>query len=145
MIWVLRHAEAADGSPDAERPLTAEGERQARDVGAALARLGVRLDACLTSPKVRARDTARLVCEPLGVEPHEERALRGGPFDPVELALAHGEDVLLVGHEPDCSMAVHATTGAQVRMPKGGLVGIDRGELKLLLRPNVLHALAGGD
>lgn len=142
MIWLLRHADAEDGSPDAERPLSPKGERQARAVGAALAVLGVELDACLTSPKVRARDTARLACEPLGIEPWEERALAGGPFDPDAVAAGHGESVLLVGHEPDFSMAVHAATGAQVRMPKSGLAAIDRGELKLLLRPHVLQALA---
>jgi phosphohistidine phosphatase len=142
MIWLLRHAHAEDGSPDAERPLSARGEAQARAVGAALAVLGVELDACLTSPKVRARETARLVCEPLGVGPSEERALRGGPFDPVELAAGHGESVLLVGHDPDFSMAIHGATGAQVRMPKAGLAAIDRGELKLLLRPHELATIA---
>ena len=145
MIWLLRHAHAEDGSPDAERPLSAKGEQQARAVGAALAVLGVELDACLTSPRVRARDTARLVCEPLGVEPLEERALCGGPFDPREVAAGHGESVLLVGHEPDFSLAVHDATGAQVRLPKAGLAAIDRGELKLLLRPQELAAIARAD
>jgi phosphohistidine phosphatase len=142
MIWLLRHADAEDGSPDAERPLSAKGEQQARAVGAALAVLGVELDACLASPRVRARDTARLVCAALGIEPWEEPALRGGPFDPTEVAAGHGESVLLVGHEPDFSMAIHDATGAQVRMPKAGLAAIDRGELKLLLRPHELKTLA---
>lgn len=142
VIWLLRHAEAEDGSPDAARKLTEEGEEQARAVGAALAVLGVAFDACLTSPRVRARDTARLACAPLGVEPKEEQALRGGPIDPLELALGHGESVLIVGHDPDLSMAVHDMTGAQVRMPKGGIAAIDRGELKALLRPEDLRALA---
>jgi phosphohistidine phosphatase len=142
MIWLLRHGHAEDGSPDDQRPLSAKGEIQARAVGAALAALGVELDACLTSPKVRARDTARLACEPLGIEPWEERALRGGPFDPTDVAAGHGESVLLVGHEPDFSMAVHDATGAQVRMRKGGIAAIDRGELKLLLRPEELAAIA---
>jgi phosphohistidine phosphatase len=142
VIWLLRHAEAEDGSPDADRRLTPKGEEDARAVGAALEALGIELDACLTSPKVRARDTARLVCEQLGVEPRDEPALRGGPFDPVEVAEGHGEQVLLVGHEPDFSMAIHGATGAQVRMPKAGVAAIDRGELKLLLRPRELRALA---
>ena len=142
MIWLLRHAHAEDGSPDAERPLSAKGEAQARAVGSALAVLGVELDACLTSPKVRAKETARLACEPLGIEPWESRALRGGPFDPTDVAAGHGESVLLVGHEPDFSMAVHDATGAQVRMAKGGIAALDRGELKLLLRPQELQALA---
>lgn len=141
MIWFLRHGEAEDGSPDAERPLTRAGEKQARAAGAALARLGVPLEACLTSPKVRAADTARLACGPLGVEPQEEQALSGGPFEVADLVAGY-EDVLLVGHDPDFSMAVHRLTGAQVRMEKGGLAGVDRGELSVMLRPGELAAIA---
>ena len=101
MLWLLRHGDAADGSPDAERPLTEKGERQARDAGRALARLGVRVEACLTSPKVRAAETARLACEPLGIEPKLEPKLAGGPFDAEALAAGLGDNVLLVGHDPD--------------------------------------------
>ena len=108
-----------------------------------MAALRVSLDVCLTSPKVRAAETARLACESLGVELVVERRLEGGPFDPEEVALEHGEEVLLVGHDPDFSMAVHSATGAQVRMKKGGLAGIDRGELKVMLRPSELRLLAG--
>ena len=143
MLWLLRHGDAADGSPDAERPLTEKGERQARHAGRALARLGVKVDACLTSPKVRAAETARLACEPLGIEPQLEPKLAGGPFDADELSAGLGDDILFVGHDPDFSMAVHTLTGAQVRMKKGGLAGIDRGELKVLLRPSELEAIAG--
>jgi phosphohistidine phosphatase len=141
MIWLLRHGEAADGSPDAERPLTDRGEGQARAAGVALAKLGVELDACLTSPKVRADQTARLACKALGVEPEHEPRLGGGPFDPEELA-AGRDHVLLVGHDPDFSMAVHATTGTQVRMKKGGLAGLEPGELKVLLRPTEIAAIS---
>jgi phosphohistidine phosphatase len=143
MIWLLRHGEAEEGSPDAERKLTEKGERQSRAAGQALARLGVSMDACLTSPKVRAADTAMLACEPLGVDPQYEPRLAGGPFDADELAAGLGEHVLLVGHDPDFSMAVHSLTGAQVRLKKGGVAGVDRGELKVLLRPAELEAIAG--
>ena len=142
VIWLLRHGEAEEGSPDAERRLTADGEKQARTTGRALAHLGVRLDACVTSPKVRARDTARLACEPLGVEVSEDDRLEAGPFDVGEVTEGLGDEVLLVGHDPDFSMAVHNETGAQVRLPKGGIAAIDRGELKVLLRPLELQALA---
>lgn len=143
MLWLLRHGDAADGSPDAERPLTKKGEKQARAAGGALERLGVRMDACLTSPKVRAAETARIACEGLGVEPQHEPKLAGGPFDAEALAAGLGDNVLLVGHDPDFSMAVHALTGAQVRMKKGGLAGVEKGELKTLLRPDELSAMAG--
>ncbi len=142
MLWLLRHGDAADGSPDAERPLTKKGERQSRAAGLALKELGVELSACLTSPKVRAADSARLACEALGIEPKLEPKLSGGPFDGEALAAGLGEHVLLVGHDPDFSMAVHALTGAQVRMKKGGLAGVEKGELMVLLRPVELYAIA---
>jgi phosphohistidine phosphatase len=141
VIWLLRHGDAADGHPDAERPLTDKGERQARNAGRALKRLGVELDACFTSPRVRARETARIACAELGVEWSEDAALQGGPFDAGEVA-AGLEHVLLVGHDPDFSMAVHTLTGAQVRMKKGGLAGTSKGELLVLLRPHELEAIA---
>ena len=142
MIWLLRHAEAADGTPDADRPLTTKGEDQARAAGLALRTLDVRPVACLTSRKKRALDTARIVCEQLGLEPVVEPRLSGGPFDPEELALEHGDEVLLVGHDPDFSMAVHRLTGAQVRMKKGGLASVWKGELIVLLRPREIAAIA---
>jgi phosphohistidine phosphatase len=142
MIWLLRHGEAEDGSPDAERKLTEKGEHQSRAAGVALKKLGVDLDACLASPKLRAAETAKLACEPLGVDVQLEPRLAGGPFDADELAAGLGDHVMLVGHDPDFSMAVHTLTGAQVRMKKGGLAGVDRGELKVLLRPAELEAMA---
>jgi phosphohistidine phosphatase len=142
VIWLVRHGDAADGSPDAERPLTDKGREQAGTLGAALQALGVELDACLTSPKLRAADTAKLVCAELGVEPQLEPKLAGGPFDAEALAAGLGEDVLLVGHDPDFSMAVHSLTGAQVRMKKGGLAAVDKGELAVLLRPKELRSIA---
>jgi phosphohistidine phosphatase len=142
VIWLLRHADAEDGTPDAQRPLSRKGERQAAAAAAALTALDLGLDACVTSPKVRARDTARVVCEALGLEAIEDRRLEGGPFDASEIAGEHGDRVLLVGHDPDFSMAVHSLTGAQVRMPKSGVAAIDRGELIALLRPSELAVLA---
>jgi phosphohistidine phosphatase len=141
MIWLLRHGDAADGSPDAERPLTEKGEQQARWAGEALRRMGVTIDACLASPKVRAADTAKLACEPLGVEVRLEPKLAGGPFHADELAAGLGQ-VLMVGHDPDFSAAVHGMTGAQVRMKKGGLAAVDTGELIVMLRPTELEAIA---
>jgi phosphohistidine phosphatase len=101
----------------------------------------VRLDACLTSPKLRALQTAQLACEPLGLEVTVERALSGEPFDP--LALTAGlEHVLLVGHDPSFSFTLHELTGAQARLRKGGLAAIEKGELLVLLRPRELMAIA---
>ena len=143
MIWLLRHAEAEDGTPDAERKLTKKGRKQAKNAGKALKVLGVKPEACFTSPKVRAAETARLVCEQLDVEYTLEPKLAGGPFDAEALA-AGLKDVILVGHDPDFSMAVHDATGAQVRMKKGGVAGIEKGELIVLLRPVELASMAAG-
>ena len=68
-LWLLRHGEAVphESKPDFDRELTARGERQAVAAGEALARLGLELAACYTSPLVRARATAVLACEQLNV------------------------------------------------------------------------------
>lgn len=142
MLWLLRHADAADGVPDDARPLTDKGIRQAQAAGQALAQIGVRLDACLSSPKRRAMQTAELACEPLGVAVTTESELSGGPFDAEELAAGH-QDVMLVGHDPSISLALHDLTGVHCRMSKGGLAAINKGELLVLLRPKELSLIAG--
>jgi phosphohistidine phosphatase len=144
MVWLLRHAEAADGYPDDERPLTERGVRQAEAAGQALSRLGTNIDVCLSSPKLRALQTAQRACEPLGVEVTIEPRLAGEPFDVHALIDGRG-DVLLVGHDPSFSLTLHDLTGVQARMRKGGLAGIAKGELVALLRPGDLSAIAMSD
>src|SRR5438874_437588 len=130
-LWLLRHGEAVphDSKADSDRELTPRGERQAIAAGEALARLGVEFEACYTSPKVRARDTARLACKALNVTPQEVDALGDG-FDrdaALELLLAHdGEHarVLVVGHNPSFEQVVHDLTGGRVDFKKGGVVAI---------------------
>ncbi len=144
-LWILRHAEAEPhgARPDAERRLTERGEEQARAAGRALAALELRFQAVFCSPKVRARETARLACEHLGVQPVEHAPLAGG-FDRREaLALVSPDErVLLVGHDPDLSQLVHDLTGARVGLRKGGVAGVrvdgSRHELLALLRPREL-------
>jgi len=68
MLWLLRHADAASGSPDSDRRLTKRGVRQSQAAGRALERLGVQIDVCLASPKLRALETARIATERIGVE-----------------------------------------------------------------------------
>jgi phosphohistidine phosphatase len=142
MLWLLRHAEAADGTPDDDRPLTERGVGQATDAGRALEALGAHIDVCLSSPKLRARQTAELACAPLGIEVTIERRLAGEPFDVDELTAGLG-DVLLVGHDPSFTLTLHQLTGAQARMKKGGMAAIAKGELVTLLRPVELAAIAG--
>jgi phosphohistidine phosphatase len=143
VIWLLRHGDAEDGEgkPDADRDLTGKGEAQSVAAGKALKRLGVELDVCLTSPKVRASRTAELACEAIGCPIEEDERLAGGDFDPLEVAAGRGE-VMLVGHEPDFSSAVALVTGSRVKMKKGGIAAIDDHVLHLLMRPKDLKAIA---
>jgi phosphohistidine phosphatase len=152
-LWLLRHGEAVPhGSrPDSERELTPKGERQSRLAGQAMMRLNIELDACYTSPKVRARDTARLACEALGIEVIEagEIAEDFDRRDAQGLLAAHDDraSVLVVGHNPDFAQVVHDFTGAHVDFKKGGLAavrvtGSGRGELIVVLRPVELEAIA---
>jgi phosphohistidine phosphatase len=145
LIWLLRHGDAErEADDDASRRLTAKGRRQAEAAGRALAALDVSIDACLTSPKARAVQTADVACEALGVEVTDAPELRGGDFDPARLTAGRG-DVLLVGHEPDFSRAIQATTGARAEIKKGGLAAIEDGTLITLLRPAQLRRIAGLD
>ncbi len=143
MIWILRHGDAEDGAgkPDADRELTEKGEQQSVNAGRALKKLGVKLDACLASPRVRAKRTADLACQVLDVPVEIDQRLAGGDFDPLELATGRGE-VMLVGHEPDCSQAVALVTGSRVKMKKGGLAAFDDHILHLLMRPRDLREIA---
>jgi len=144
VIYLLRHGDAEDGDgDDAARRLTAKGERQSEAAGRALAILDSEIDACLTSPKVRAGDTARLACQALELEPEVAEELRGGPFDSLGLSAGRGH-TLLVGHEPDLSSEVARLTGAKVKLRKGGLAIVDGSTLVALLRPKDLAAIADG-
>jgi len=110
----------------------------------------VEFSACYASPKVRARDTARLACRALNIEPVEVDALANGfdRDDALELLTAHGADarVLVVGHEPSFSRVVHDLTGGRVDFKKGGVVAVRvegaMGEMLVLLRPRELESLA---
>jgi phosphohistidine phosphatase len=151
-LWLLRHGEAVphESKPDSDRELTARGERQAVAAGEGLARLGVEFAACYTSPKVRARDTAKLACRALNIEPQDEDSLADGfaSEDARELLLAHDDDarVLAVGHEPSFSQVVYDLTGARIDFKKGGVAAlrVERAgaELLVLLRPRELESLA---
>jgi phosphohistidine phosphatase len=153
-LWLLRHGEAEphDARPDAERRLTDRGREQSRVAGCALAALKIQIHLAFTSPKVRARDTAVLACEPLGVEPIDHAALFAGfdVSDALELLGAAGPDqrVLVVGHDPDFSQVVYDLTGARIDFKKGGIAGVrldgTSGELIVLLRPRELERICAG-
>jgi len=149
ILWLLRHADAEPHGvvSDFERRLTVRGEHQARAAGRAFARMGVSFDRVFTSPRVRALETARLVCAELGGEPVVYEPLAGG-FDAGDVAellassASAGLAVLLVGHEPDLSGLLAALTGARVEIKKGGIAAIRGRQLVVLLRPREIELVA---
>jgi len=106
-IWLLRHAAAEESSAsgkDADRALTAEGEKRARAVARGLASLEPEIERVLTSPYRRARQTAEPAARELGLERalRESRALEPGrdPQEILDEILEEASGILLVGHEP---------------------------------------------
>ena len=127
-VYLVRHADAAPGEPDELRPLTPYGKQQARDVGARLAAEGAAGAAVITSPLLRARETAEEIARALGTtaEP-DDRLAPGATADAVRDAAAeHGDLVVAVGHQPDCSRVAAALSGGpEPPFPKAGVVTID--------------------
>jgi phosphohistidine phosphatase len=150
-LWLLRHGDAEPHGTrdDHDRKLSERGIEQARAAGKALAALGFEPTAVLTSPKVRARDTAAEACGELVFKAVEFAPLAGGFDGAAALELCgpeHGDRVLIVGHEPDFSQIVYDLTGARIDMKKGGLAGIRIGSLRreliVLMRPHELIEIA---
>jgi len=135
-LHLLRHAHAGDPAkwrgPDELRPLSARGRRQAESLGRHLDSLGLRFDLLLSSPLVRARQTAELVGERLGLAVEIDERLGGGLSGPGLAALLrdHGlpDRPILVGHDPDFSELVTSLAGAaDIPMRKGAFARIDIG------------------
>ena len=109
-LLIVRHAEAAPGNPDELRPLTQGGRAQARALGDRLREQGLEPDAVVSSPLLRARETANALG--LGEPAVDERLAPGAsPDDVRDAALGRGETVLVVGHQPDCGRAAAALAG----------------------------------
>jgi phosphohistidine phosphatase len=119
-VVLVRHAEAAPGDPDELRALTPTGHEQARRLGEQLRADGVRPNAVLTSPLLRARETAA----DLGLgepEPLDELS-PGATAEDVRAAVdGRGETVVVVGHQPDCSrITAELRGGAEPPFPPAG-------------------------
>ena len=124
-LLLVRHAEAAPGSPDELRMLTAEGREQARALGERLRAEGVLADAILSSPLPRALETAAALG--LGEPEADDRLAPGATAEAVREAVAgRGETVVVVGHQPDCGrIAASLTGGEEPRFPPAGVAVID--------------------
>ena len=132
-LYLLRHAHAGSQEnwqgPDSERPLSAKGRRQAELLGAFLAERAFSPDAIVTSPKVRARQTADLVADAIGIAVSVDDRL-AGPLELDEVsdicAKAGGDSVVLVGHDPELSEICGQLLGiASLEMKKGAFARFD--------------------
>jgi phosphohistidine phosphatase len=155
-LYVLRHADAGDPmawtGDDADRPLSKKGRRQARRLGDLLRDLRFSTDVILTSPKLRALDTAKLVGKRVRVEPTIEAKLAGGltaaALGKLVAGLDHTLDrVTVVGHDPELSEFVTWLVGSSIELRKGALARVDlpghdagagRGLLRWLLPPDAV-------
>ena len=127
-LYLVRHAEAAPGEPDELRALTPEGRRAARTLGEQLAADGVQPDAILSSPLLRARETAEELGRATGVEPSSDERLGFGATAAgvLEAAEGKGATVVAVGHQPDCGrIAAELGDGVEPPFPPAGMVVLD--------------------
>ena len=127
-VYLVRHAEAAPGDPDDLRALTPEGRRAARDLGERLSADGARTDAVISSPLLRARETAAEIGRAVGVAPEaDERLGFGATADGLrELVEGRGETVVAIGHQPDCGrIAAELGDGVEPPFPPAGLVVLE--------------------
>lgn len=159
-LYLLRHGIAEDQPPDpadgdAGRRLTDEGRRKTRQAARGLARLIDRPQVILSSPKVRARQTAEYAAAALGAPVEVEDVLAGGDLDAVleRLRQRREASILLVGHEPMFSeLIVRLCAGGGrnfIELKKAGLAAMDvpasgevrgRATLRILLPASVLRA-----
>jgi phosphohistidine phosphatase len=153
-LLFLRHGLAGSRAewrgPDAERPLTDQGRDVVRRAATLLANAGVEIDAVVTSPFARARETAAIAAAVLDISERladDERLTPG--FDETRLGAILADHagagcLLLVGHEPDFSATIGALTGGDVVVKKAGIARVDldehtmRGRLLWLLAPRIL-------
>jgi phosphohistidine phosphatase len=153
-LFFLRHGQAnweRWDRPDDERPLTKKGRKEVEMVAGALKALKVRPQEILASPLPRAYETAQIVSEKLDIECITSPLLAPGfgLHSLRQLLAEHGDrDLLLVGHEPDFSLAIAQLTGGAVKMSKAGVARVDienaselRGQLVWLMPPKVLKEI----
>jgi phosphohistidine phosphatase len=153
ILYFLRHGKAGEqrAVDDDRRELTTEGVVALRGAMPLWRRLNLRPDLVLSSPLVRARQTAELFCRALGLAaPVVDETLRpGAEWASFARAMAGAPDarrVLFVGHEPDLSSTAALLSGAaSVRLRPGGLVCLEfpgvpepgAGEIAWLLDPDL--------
>jgi phosphohistidine phosphatase SixA len=127
-VYLVRHADAAPGEPDDLRALTPDGRRAARELGERLAADGVQPDALVSSPLLRARETANEIGHAVGVEPETDERLGFGATAAGlrETVEGRGETVVAIGHQPDCGrIAAELGDGVEPPFPPAGMVVLE--------------------
>lgn len=161
-LYLIRHGIAIDRDdpkcpPDTERPLTPEGIKKSKAVALGLAAIGVHPDAVLTSPWLRASQTADIFCEVMGFSSKKIThvdALKGTspPSDLFrELAKLRAKDVFCFGHEPHLHLVIGQVlhTGTRItELKKAGVAFLNldhvsppHGQLLALYPPKTLRLL----
>lgn len=143
-LLVIRHAKAEDQSAtgtDFDRALVEKGFAQSRRLGSFLKRIDRRPDVVLTSPLVRARETAETLCEAASMPGPVTQGWLACGMDPETairelVAFSDFERVAIVGHEPDLSSLIEwllGCSGSSVEVKKASITG-------LLVHPPAWHA-----
>src|SRR5262245_16566221 len=127
LVFLIRHAHADAGEPDEARPLSARGQAEARAVAQTLSRHDERPVLVLTSPLLRARQTAEEISSATSAELRVEAALAPGTtLDALRKTIGdETRPVAAVCHQPDCSRMVRSVTGSDPGFPPGGMVEIN--------------------
>jgi phosphohistidine phosphatase len=123
LVFLIRHGHADAGEPDEARPLSARGKAEARAVAETLSRHGEPPVLVLTSPLLRARQTAEEIASATSAKLRVETLL--GPGTTVDaLRKTIGDEtraVAAVCHQPDCSQMARSVTGSDPGFPPGGM------------------------
>jgi len=125
-VYLVRHAKAEPGDPDELRPLAKKGRKQAKELGERFARDGI--DAVVSSPLLRARETANAIAKATktNVETDERLAPGATPADVRAVVEGRGERVVVVGHQPDFGRAAAALSGEpEPELPTAGVFELD--------------------
>ena len=124
-VILVRHAKADPGTPDELRPLTSAGRDDARMLGDLLAER--QPNAVLTSPLLRARETADAIAAAAGLTAVvDERLAPGADLDALRAVVeGRGETVIVVGHQPDCGEIALALSGRELSFPTAGFAELD--------------------
>jgi phosphohistidine phosphatase len=157
--YFLRHGIAADAGQwdgqDFDRPLTPQGRERMEREARAIAQLSLELEVIVTSPAIRAKQTATIVAERLKMNDRlveDERLADGFNAERLRGILhdhAGAESVLLVGHEPTMSATIGQLIGrASIDLKKGALARVElpdpaasSGRLIWLVPPKILTAV----